>query len=103
MRGRKNPPLEIHPVPEGTPLTFDIMAQAYLEDYVLQRYRSLSTARPRSNTCASSSAGGRRRRSPPMPSVVIELTVLARGWSDYSLRPSTGASGTVFDRAPSKT
>src|SRR6266567_2962936 len=47
MRGRKNPPLEIQPVPEGTPLTFDIMAQAYLEDYVLQRYRTLSTARPR--------------------------------------------------------
>ena len=47
MRGRKNPPLEIVPVPDGTPLTFDIMAQAYLEDYVLQRYRTLSTARPR--------------------------------------------------------
>jgi integrase len=47
MRGRKNPPLEIHPVPEGSPLTFDIMALAYLEDYVLQRYRTLSTARPR--------------------------------------------------------
>jgi integrase len=47
MRGRKNPPLEIVPVPDGTPLTFDLMAQAYLEDYVLQRYRTLSTARPR--------------------------------------------------------
>jgi integrase len=47
MRGRKNPPLEIVPVPAGTPLTFDTMAQAYLEDYVLQRYRTLSTARPR--------------------------------------------------------
>jgi integrase len=47
MRGRKNPPLEIIPVPDGTPLTFDLMAQAYLEDYVLQRYHSISTARPR--------------------------------------------------------
>jgi len=47
MRGRKNPPLEIVPVPDGAPQTFDIMAQAYLEDYVLQRYRTLSTARPR--------------------------------------------------------
>lgn len=47
MRGRKNPPLEIVPVPEGAPLTFDIMAQAYLEDYVLQRYRTLTTARAR--------------------------------------------------------
>ena len=47
MRGRKNPPLEIIPVPDGTPLTFDIMAQAYLEDYVLQRYRTLTTARAR--------------------------------------------------------
>src|SRR5216684_7240210 len=46
MRGRKNPPLEITPAPAGTPLTFDILAQAYLEDYVLQRYRTLSTARP---------------------------------------------------------
>lgn len=28
-------------------LTFDALAQAYLEDYVLQRYRSLNTAKPR--------------------------------------------------------
>jgi integrase len=47
MRGRKNPPLEIMPVPDGTPPTFDTLAQAYLEDYLLQRYRSLSTARGR--------------------------------------------------------
>ena len=47
MRGRKNPPLEIVSVPEGAPLTFDTMAQAYLEDYVLQRYRTLTTARGR--------------------------------------------------------
>ncbi len=47
MRGRKNPPLEIVSVPEGAPLTFDTMAQAYLEDYVLQRYRTLTTARAR--------------------------------------------------------
>ena len=47
MRGRKNPPLDLTPLPERTPLTFDAMAHAYLEDYVLQEYRSLSTARPR--------------------------------------------------------
>ena len=47
MRGRKNPLLEIQPVPEGTPLTFDVMARAHLKDYVLQRYRTLNTARPR--------------------------------------------------------
>ena len=47
MRGRKNPPLELSPAPDGTPLTFDTMATAYLEDYVLQRYRTMSTARPR--------------------------------------------------------
>ena len=47
MRGRKNPPLDLTPAPEGTPLTFDTMAQTYLEDYVLQRYRTLNTARPR--------------------------------------------------------
>jgi integrase len=47
MRGRKNPPLELTPIPEGTPLTFDVMAQAYLEDYQLQRYRTMVTARAR--------------------------------------------------------
>jgi integrase len=47
MRGRKNPPLDLTPAPDGTPLTFDIMANAYLEDYQLQRYRSLTTARGR--------------------------------------------------------
>src|SRR5216684_1119406 len=47
MRGRKNSPLDLSPVPEGTPLTFDVMARAYLEDYVLQRYRTMNTARPR--------------------------------------------------------
>jgi len=47
MRGRKNPPFEIIPVPDGTPLTFDILAQAYLEDYALQRYRTMNTARGR--------------------------------------------------------
>lgn len=47
MRGQKNPPLDLTPVPEGTPLTFDTMARAYLEDYVLQRYRTMNTARPR--------------------------------------------------------
>ena len=47
MRGRKNPPLEIVPVAVGAPLTFDTIAQAYLEDYVLQRYRTLTTARAR--------------------------------------------------------
>ena len=47
MRGKKNPPLDLSPVPEGTPLTFDVMAKAYLEDYHLQRYRTMNTARPR--------------------------------------------------------
>lgn len=42
MRGRKNPPLDLTPAPDGTPLTFDTMARAYLEDYVLQRYRTLT-------------------------------------------------------------
>ena len=47
MRGKKNPPLEIVPVPEGAPTTFDIMAQAYLEEYVLHCYKTLTTARAR--------------------------------------------------------
>jgi integrase len=34
-------------MPAGTPLTFDGMARAYLEDYQLQRYRTMNTARPR--------------------------------------------------------
>lgn len=29
MRGRKNPRLEIVSIPEGTPITLDIMAQSY--------------------------------------------------------------------------
>ncbi len=28
MRGRKNPPLDLTPVPEGTPLTFDVLRRA---------------------------------------------------------------------------
>jgi integrase len=47
MRGKKNPPLDLTPIPDGMPLTFDVMARVYLEDYVLQRYRTLNTARPR--------------------------------------------------------
>jgi integrase len=47
MRGRTSPPLDLTPPPEGAPLTFDTMAQTYLQDYVLQRFRTLSTARPR--------------------------------------------------------
>lgn len=47
MRGRKNPPLDLTPAPDGAPVTFDTMAIAYLQDYQLQRYRSLTTARAR--------------------------------------------------------
>jgi Phage integrase, N-terminal SAM-like domain len=47
MRGRKQPPLDLTPVPDGTPLTFDTMARAYLEDYALQRYRTMNTPRGR--------------------------------------------------------
>jgi integrase len=47
MRGRKNPPLELIPIREGVPLTFDVMASAYLEDYQLHRYRTMVTARAR--------------------------------------------------------
>ena len=47
MRGRKNPPLDFSPVAESAPVTFDTMAQAYLEEYVLHRYKTLTTARAR--------------------------------------------------------
>jgi hypothetical protein len=33
-------------------LTFDVMAQAYLEDYVLQRYRTMNTSGRASSTRA---------------------------------------------------
>jgi integrase len=43
-RGVLTPP----PAPRADPpLTFDDLARAYLEDYELQRYRSMSTAKPR--------------------------------------------------------
>jgi hypothetical protein len=47
MIGRKNPPLVFLPTPEDAPITFDTMGQAYLEDFVLQRYRGLTTTRAR--------------------------------------------------------
>ena len=47
MRGRRNPRLDLTPTPDGTPLTFDSMARACLEDCVLQRYRTMNTARSR--------------------------------------------------------
>src|SRR5687768_7416806 len=47
MRGRRNPPLDFTSVSEEALLTFDSMALAYLEDYVLHQYRTLTTARAR--------------------------------------------------------
>jgi integrase len=47
MRGRRNLPLDFTSVNEKRPLTFDTMALAYLEDYVLHQYRTLTTARAR--------------------------------------------------------
>src|SRR5688572_3625018 len=47
MVGRKNSPLELPEVPDGTPPSFDTLAIGYLQDYELQRYRSLTTARAR--------------------------------------------------------
>ena len=47
MRGRKSPPLDLTaPVAHG-PVTFEALAHGYLQDYVLQQYRTLNTARPR--------------------------------------------------------
>jgi integrase len=47
MTGKKNPPLVFEPVPAGAPVTFDLLAQALLEDYVLQQYRTLNSIRAR--------------------------------------------------------
>src|SRR5262249_7815664 len=59
MRGQKRPPLEFVPPPAGAVLTFELVAQAYLEDYVLQRYRALSTARARVDHLAGMFGGCR--------------------------------------------
>jgi hypothetical protein len=58
MQGRRNPPLDFASPDEGTPVTFDGMALAYLQDYQLQRYRSLNTARAASSTSGVISADG---------------------------------------------
>ena len=74
MIGRKNPPLEFPPIHADAPLTFDILAQAYLEDYVLQRSKPedpVDRPRPleddvclsRSRTAVSTS--GSHRPNPP--------------------------------------
>jgi len=47
MRGRKNPPLDFSALAQTGPVTFDALALAYLQDYQLQRFRSMNTARPR--------------------------------------------------------
>ena len=47
MTGKKNPPLVFTLFPPDAPVTFERIAQAFLEDYVLQRYRTLNTIRPR--------------------------------------------------------
>ena len=47
MNGRRNPPIDFSGLTDDGPLTFDSMALTYLEDYVLQQYRTLNTARPR--------------------------------------------------------
>jgi integrase len=47
MNGRRNPPIDFSGLTDDGPLTFDSIALTYLEDYVLQQYRTLNTARPR--------------------------------------------------------
>jgi integrase len=47
MNGKKLLPLVFDPIADGAPLTFEVLAQTFLEDYTLQRYRSLNTIRPR--------------------------------------------------------
>lgn len=47
MNGRRNPPIDFSGLTDDGPLTFDSMALTYFEDYVLQQYRTLNSARPR--------------------------------------------------------
>jgi integrase len=59
MRGRRNPPLDFNGVDQHAPLTFDIMALSYLEDYVLHQYSTLVTARGRTEHLRSYFGGQR--------------------------------------------
>jgi hypothetical protein len=70
MTGKKIPPLVFTPFPPDAPVTFELIAQAFLEDYVLHRYRTLSTIRPRVEYlrgffggCTAATSGPRRLRS----------------------------------------
>ena len=90
MTGRKNPPLEFAPVPEGAPITFDLLAQAYLEDYVLQRYKALTTARARIEHLRQT-FGGR-----------LALTINANDVRSYQLhRRKEGAEAATINRETS--
>jgi hypothetical protein len=44
---QEEPPLVFTTFPANAPVTFELIAQAFLEGYVLQRYRTLNTIRPR--------------------------------------------------------
>jgi hypothetical protein len=79
MRGKKNPPLKFVPVVESAPVTYDSIAQAYLEEYVLHCYKTLTTARARVEHCAASLAGGTLRRSHPIAFATTRSAAVRKG------------------------
>jgi integrase len=99
MIGRKNPPLEFPPIPADAPLTFDVLAQAYLEDYVLQRYRSLSTARGRVEHLRAVFGGWPAERITPDEIRNYQLLRRKRGVETSTINRETSALSRMFQLA----
>src|ERR1700681_4037704 len=99
MRGRKNPPLDLTPVPDGTPLTFDVMARAYLEDYVLQRYRTMNTARPRVEHLRRVLGGWPAEAIPAAPLRQYQLHRRKEGAEAATINRETSALSRMFQLA----
>jgi len=99
MRGRRNPPLDLTAAPDGAPLTFDAMATAYLQDYQLQRYRSLTTARARVEHLRS--VFGQRRAETISADAVREYQLVRRkaGAEAATINRETSALSRMFQLA----
>jgi hypothetical protein len=77
MRGRKNPPLDLTPLPEGTPLTFDTMAHAYLEDSTqlgVKQSRGAMLGRASASICKSIPSTTSATKTPIATSPPVRLS-----------------------------
>jgi integrase len=99
MIGRKNPPLEFPAIPGDAPLTFDILAQAYLEDYVLQRYRSLNTARGRVEHLRAAFGGWRVEQITSDEVRTYQLRRRKQGAETSTINRETSALSRMFQLA----